>query len=249
MKIPCDTTSNKIINGDSLVELSKIGSNTVDLVITDPPFAINFKAKKANYNRDSSLVIEGYSEIKPKDYDDFSLSWIRQCFRILKESGSIYIFSGYNHLESILRAVRLAGFSIINHIIWKYNFGVYTKKKFVTSHYIIIYACKNPKKRNFYTDCRFQTTKTQYSDMEDVWHIKKEYWTGQIKPPTKLPTEIISKILSYSSKEGDLILDPFLGSGQVALVSHQMNRDYLGIEIVKKYYDFAKKRIKEESIV
>jgi len=237
---------NQLINGNSLVELPKIPDNHVDLVITDPPFAIGLKAKKANYNRDSSLVLDGYNEIKPEDYDDFSLSWIKQCFRILKESGSIYIFSGYNHLESILRAVRLAGFTVINHIIWKYNFGVYCSKKFITSHYIIIYAAKNLKKRNFYTDCRFQTTKEQYSDMEDVWYIKKEYWTGKVKPPTKLPTEIISKILSYSSKENDLVLDPFLGSGQVALVSRQMRRDYLGIEIVKEYCDFAKKRIKEK---
>jgi len=236
---------NKIINGDSLAELPKIPNDHVDLVITDPPFAIGLKAKKANYNRDSSFVLDGYNEIKPENYDNFSLSWIMECFRILKDSGSIYIFSGYNHLESILRAVRLAGFIVINHIIWKYNFGVYCSKKFITSHYIIIYAVKNPKKRNFYTDCRFQTTKSQYSDMEDVWCIKKEYWTGKVKPPTKLPTEIISKILSYSSKENDLVLDPFLGSGQVALVSYQMKRDYLGIEIVKKYCDFAEKRIEE----
>lgn len=237
---------NKIINSNSITYLPSIFSESVDLVITDPPFAIGLKAKKANYNRDSSLVLDGYHEIKPEDYDEFSLSWITECFRILKESGSIYIFSGYNHLESILRAVRLAGFTVINHIIWKYNFGVYCSKKFITSHYIIIYAAKNPKKINFYTDSRFQTTKQQYGDMEDVWNIKKEYWTGKVKPPTKLPTEIISKILSYSSKEGDLVLDPFLGSGQVALVSKQMKRDYLGIEIVKEYYDFAVKRIEEK---
>ena len=237
---------NKIINSNSITYLPSISSESVDLVITDPPFAIGLKAKKANYNRDSSLVLDGYNEIKPEDYDEFSLSWITECFRILKESGSIYIFSGYNHLESILRAVRLAGFTVINHIIWKYNFGVYCSKKFITSHYTIIYATKNPKKRNFYTDSRFQTTKQQYSDMEDVWYIKKEYWTGKIKPPTKLPTEIISKILSYSSIPGDLVLDPFLGSGQVALVSKQMKRDYLGIEIVKEYYDFAEKRIEGE---
>lgn len=235
----------QIFNANSLLKLNDIPTNSVDLIITDPPFAIGFKAKRGNYNRDPFLVLEGYNEIRPEDYDSFSLSWIRNSFRVLKDSGSIYIFSGYNHLESILRAVREVGFTVINHVIWKYNFGVYTKKKFVTSHYVIIYACKNPKLRNFYTNSRFDTTKEQYQDMESVWYIKKEYWTGKEKVPTKLPSEIISKILSYSSKEGDLILDPFLGSGQVAVVSKKMKRNYLGIEIVKEYFNFAKKRLEE----
>ena len=233
-----------IIHGDSLKELPKIQDSIVDEIITDPPFAINFKSNHSSYNRKSNLVLDGYKEILENEYEEFSLKWLTQCYRVLKESGSIFVFSGYNNLEYILRGLRLAGFTVINHIVWKYQFGVYTKQRFVTSHYLCIYACKNNKKRKFFRDSKFKKTKDQYNDMLDVWDIKREYWRGKEKTPTKLPSEIIEKILDYTTSENDLILDPFLGSGQVAKVSKNKNRDYLGIEIVKEYYDFAINHIK-----
>jgi len=224
--------------------------NKIDLIVTDPPFAIDFKAKKANYNRTESRVMKGYNEIKPEDYYDFTFDWMSQAHRILKESGSMYVFSGWNNLKDILMALDDTGFKTINHVIWKYQFGVVTKKKFVTSHYHCLYVCKNEKKRKFYPFSRFKkTAKTKegrslhYKDKEDVWDIKREYWTGDEKTPTKLPAELIEKILQYSSKKGDVVFDPFLGSGQVAVISKSLNRKYLGFEIVKEYYNFAKKRL------
>ena len=230
--------------------MTKIPDKKIDLIITDPPFAIDFKAKKENYNRTASRVIKGYNEIKPEDYYDFSFSWMSEAFRILKESGSMYVFSGWNNLKDILRALDDAGFVTINHIIWKYQFGVVTAKKFVTSHYHCLYVCKNPKKRKFYPFKRYKkNSKTSegkslhYMDKEDVWYIKREYWTGDQKTPTKLPAELIKKILEYSSEKNNIVLDPFLGSGQVAVISKMLGRKYLGFEIVKSYYNFAKKRL------
>ncbi len=224
--------------------------NKIDLIITDPPFAIDFKAKKANYNRTASRVMKGYNEIKPEDYYDFTFDWMSQARRILKESGSMYVFSGWNNLKDILMALDDTGFTTINHVIWKYQFGVVTKKKFVTSHYHCLYVCKNEKKRKFYPFSRFKkTAKTKegrslhYRDKEDVWDIKREYWTGDEKTPTKLPAQLIEKMLQYSSKKGDVVFDPFLGSGQVAVLSKSLGRKYLGFEIVKEYYNFAKKRL------
>ena len=230
--------------------MQEIPKNKFDLVITDPPFAINFKATKANYNRTASRVIQGYNEILPENYYDFSFNWMSEVFRILKESGSMYVFSGWNNLKDILSALDDVGFTTVNHVIWKYQFGVVTKKKYVTSHYHCLYVCKNNKKRKFYPFSRFKKdSKTDngrslhYKDKEDVWEIKREYWTGKEKTPTKLPADLIKKILLYSSRKNDLVLDPFLGSGQVAVVSKMLGREYYGFEIVKEYYNFAKKRL------
>jgi len=232
--------------------IQHISPKSIDLIVTDPPFAIDFRATKQNYNRTASRVMQGYNEIKQKDYYDFSVKWMEQSFRILKESGSMYVFSGWNNLKDILNSLDDVGFVTVNHIIWKYQFGVVTKRKFVTSHYHCIYVCKNEKKRKFYPFTRFsQKQKTSegrslhYKDKEDVWDIKREYWTGDKKTPTKLPAELLRKILEYSSRQGDVVFDPFLGSGQVAMISKQMGRRYIGFEIVRKYYDFAKKRLDE----
>lgn len=241
---------NNIYNCNCIQGMNSVPKNKIDLVITDPPFAINFRAKKANYNRKQSHVLEGYNEISSEDYYDFTLEWMSQVHRILKESGSMYLFSGWNNLKDILMAIDDVGFHVVNHIIWKYQFGVVTKNKYVTSHYHCLYVCKNDKKRKFFPFKRFsKNAKSEdghslhYQDKEDVWTIKREYWTGDKKTPTKLPAEIIEKMLFYSSKKNDVVLDPFLGSGQVAVVSKMHGRQFCGFEIVKDYYKFAKKRL------
>ena len=243
---------NKIYNKDCIIGMKTIPDETIDLVVTDPPFAINFKAKKANYNRTASRVLSGYNEINVEDYYKFTNNWMLQVKRVLKKSGSMYVFSGWNNLKDILTALDVNGFTTINHIIWKYQFGVVTTKKFVTSHYHCLFVCKNDKMRKFFPYSRFKkNAKTSdgkslhYRDKEDVWIIKREYWTGDDKTPTKLPAEIIKKILQYSSEKNDLILDPFLGSGQVAVISKMLGRKYLGFEIIKSYYDFAYKRLEK----
>ena len=135
-----------------------INDNTVDIIITDPPFAINFKADKKNYNRDKSKVIKEYNEVSPDQYSQFTLEWLTESKRILKENGSIYICSGWNYVDEISQSLKKLNFKIINHIIWKYSFGVYCKKRFVSSHFHILYACLNDKKRSekFNTNCRYK---------------------------------------------------------------------------------------------
>ncbi|NPV39529.1 MAG: site-specific DNA-methyltransferase [Brevinematales bacterium] len=243
---------NEIYNMDCIKGMKYIPDESVDLVITDPPFAIDFKAKRTNYNRTAHRVLEGYNEIKKEDYLIFTLQWMREVYRVLKESGSMYVFSGWNNLKDILIAIDEIGFVTVNHIIWKYQFGVITKRKYVTSHYHCLYVCKNDEKRKFFPYARYEKGESDltggslhYKDKEDVWIINREYWTGDKKTPTKLPAELIKKILMYSSEEGDVVMDPFLGSGQVVVVSKMMNRKYIGFEIVPDYYAFAKKRLDE----
>lgn len=241
---------NKIYHGDCIEGMKNLPAKSADLVITDPPFAIEFKAKRSNYNRTASRVLDGYREIPAARYRDFTRQWMCEVHRLLKDSGSMYVFSGWNNLKDILIALDETGFKTVNHIIWKYQFGVVTKRKFVTSHYHCLYVCKDDRKRKFFPFARFDKKtrgenggSAHYADKEDVWTISREYWTGDQKTPTKLPAELIKKILTYSSKPEDIVLDPFLGSGQVAVVSKMLNRHYLGFEIVRGYYDFVKQRL------
>ena len=160
---------------DCLEGTKYIDDKSIDLVITDPPFAIDFKAKKENYHRTKSRVLEGYNEIPKESYYEFSLKWMKEVYRTLKESGSMYVFSGWNNLKDILNAIDDTGFVTVNHIIWKYQFGVVTKRKYVTSHYHCLYVCKNDKKRKFFPYARFDKNERDknnrslhYNDKEDV---------------------------------------------------------------------------------
>ena len=220
--------------GDALELLRKVPDGSVDLVITDPPFAIDFRPQRNNYNRTGSRVVGGYREVAAEDYLSFTKEWLSEAFRVLGTTGSLYVFSGWNRLRDVLQALDEIGFTTINHLIWKYQFGVFTKKRYVTSHYHILFGVKDAK--------RYFFSKAEHYP-EDVWVINREYWTGRRKTPTKLPLALVKKILAFSSCEGDLVLDPFLGSGTVAVAAKGMGRHYLGFEIVPEYYEFANERL------
>lgn len=224
----------EICCGDALTLMKGIPDETIDLIVTDPPFAIDFKAKRNNYNRTQERVIEGYNEIPKEKYYEFTTNWMREAYRILKATGSMYVFSGWTNLKDILNSLDEIGFITINHLIWKYQFGVFTRRKYVTSHYHILFVVKDSKNYKF--------NKIEHYP-EDVWIINREYWTGKIKTPTKLPIELVKKIILFSSDEGDIVFDPFIGSGTVAVAAKMLGRHYLGFEMVKEYCEFAKKRL------
>jgi len=148
---------------DCIEGMKQIAPESVDLVITDPPFAIDFKALRFNYNRKQNRVMEGYREIGIDDYYRFTLDWMSGVRRALKETGSMYVFSGWNNLKDILTALDRLNFITVNHLIWKYQFGVFTRRKYVTSHYHCLYVCKNDKKRKFFPYSRFEKDEKEIS--------------------------------------------------------------------------------------
>jgi site-specific DNA-methyltransferase (adenine-specific) len=222
--------------GNALELMGRIPAEAIDLIVTDPPFAIDFKAKRLNYNRVGRNVLDGYVEVPADEYAEFTYNWMIEAYRVLASSGSLYVFSGWNRLQDILSCLDRVGFYTVNHIIWKYQFGVFTTRRFVTSHYHVLFVVKDPRSYTF--------NKIEHYP-EDVWVINREYWKGRRKTPTKLPPELVKKILLYSSNHGDLVFDPFLGSGTVAVVSRELGRHFLGFELVEEYYRFALERLLE----
>ncbi|UCH05915.1 MAG: site-specific DNA-methyltransferase [Candidatus Thorarchaeota archaeon] len=201
--------------------MGRLPDGSIDLVIADPPFGIDFDGKSGAYNRDASLVVEGYEEVS-ESYDEFTKSWIREIPRVLKSDGSAFIFSGWTNLEPVLREVREAGLTTLNHIVWHYPFGVFTRRRFVTSHYHVIFLANNP--QNYFFN------KVEHYP-EDVWAVKRKYRTREVKNSTKLPTDVVMRCIDFSSKPGDIVLDPFMGNGTTAVAAKCSWRHFIGFEI------------------
>jgi site-specific DNA-methyltransferase (adenine-specific) len=235
----------KFFNGDCISGASEnIPDNSVDLIITDPPYGINGDKLHQHYNRNEDFVVEGYVEIPQKEYAEFSEKWIKEAERVLRPGGSIYIVSGYTNLIDILNALRKTSLKEINHIIWKYNFGVFTRQKYVSSHYHILFYEKPGEKRTFNLESRYGLNEKSEddrslnnTDREDVWIINREYKPGQIKNKNELPTKLLIKMIQYSSNEGDLVCDFFLGGFSTAKVALGLNRLAVGFEISKPMFD------------
>ncbi len=220
-----------------------VRDGSVDLIVTDPPYGIEGDRLDRHYNRDERFVDDGYVEVDAREYKSFSRAWIAQAERVLKPGGQLYVVSGYTNLYDVLGALRATCLREINHIIWKYNFGVYTSSKFVSSHYHILYYAKPGGKRTFNLQSRFALDEIagdgrslNYRDREDVWTIKREYKPGRRKNKNELPRALLQKILAYSSKEGDLVCDFFLGGGSTAAVAIAMNRRFVGFEISERTF-------------
>ena len=209
----------KIFYKDCIEGMKNLPNDSIDVIIADPPFGLNFTGKESIYNRDSRFVREGYHEIN-SNYQEFSIKWIQELPRIMKKSGSAWIFSGWTHLSDILNAVKQTDLVLINDIIWKYQFGVFTSRKFVTSHYHILFLVKT-------SDYYFN--KIIHYPL-DVWEITRSYRRGEVKNSTKLPENVVMKCIDFASRPGSLILDPFMGNGTTAVVAKGTYRHYLGFE-------------------
>lgn len=216
---------------------------SVDLIVTDPPYGIQGDRLHRHYNRDERFVIEGYVEVERQQYADFSASWIAQAERVLRPGGQMYIVSGYTNLTDILMALRSTSLRELNHIIWKYNFGVYTTTKFVSSHYHILYYAKPGRRRTFNLQARFSLDdlqacggSTNYRDREDVWIINREYKPGQTKNKNELPRALLEKMIAYSSNAGDVVCDFFMGGGSTGAVALGMSRNFVGFEVSQRAF-------------
>ena len=218
-----------IYNQDCIAGMREhVKDNSIDLVFTDPPYGIEGDKLDAHYNRDESTVVPGYVEVARETYDQFSKDWISECARCLRPGGSMYIVSGYTNLHHILNALHNTDLIEVNHLIAQYSFGVYTKHKWVSSHYHVLFWQKKGKRtfNQLYAD-----TKQSYHDRLSVQALPRDYKPGEIKNKNQLSETFIDKFIEYSSNPGDTVMDPFGGSFSTKRSAYRLGRRFTGFEL------------------
>jgi len=190
-----------------------------DMIFADPPFGIDFMSNLGTYHRKPDAL--SYIEIPRVDYPNFIHSLLKWSHNVLKDNGSMWLVSGWNNLGVILSAIDQTNFLLLNHCIWKYQFGVYTKRRFTTSHYHLLLLVKNEK--------RYIFNKPEHY-AEDVWDIKRTYQHGVKTAGNELPDELVERCVYTSTNKGDFVIDPVIGSGTTMRVCCKMGRRCIGIE-------------------
>ena len=217
-----------------------VADESVDLVFTDPPYGIDGDELDVHYHRDESKVVKGYIDVPLSQYAQFSLDWIRECERVLRPGGSMYIVSGYTNLHHILNALHSTSLVEINHIIAQYSFGVSTKNKFVSSHYHVLFWAKPDRgqnKRTFNSNWKFTDQKDSYHDRLTVQNMPRDYKPGQVRNKNQLSEDFIEKFIKYSSNRGDTVLDCFGGGLTTGRTALRWGRKFVGFELNKNAYD------------
>ena len=245
---------NKIINGNSLEILKTIPNNTFDLVFVDPPYNLQI-GKKLKRPDDSKVngVNDKWDQFESfNDYDNFCKKWLKECKRVLKDNGSIWVIGTYHNIFRLGYHMQNIGFWILNDVIWKKNNPMpnFRGTRFTNAHETLIWASKNKKSKYTFN---YQSLKCLNDDlqMRSDWtlpicngseRIKKN---GKKVHSTQKPESLLHRILLASTNKNNFVLDPFLGTGTTAVVAKKLGRNYFGIEKEKKYFNAAKQRLEK----
>jgi len=237
----------KVYLGDCIEIMRQIPDGKVDLVFADPPFNIGIKYD--NYNDGRSY----------EDYYSWSEEWIAQTCRLLKKTGSIYVAINDEFVAEINIILKKQGLYFRNWIIWYYSFGQNQRKKFSRAHTHILYFTKHkndfifndheirvPSARQLIYNDRRANPKGKIPD--DVWDFPRVCGTFKERignHPCQMPERLLERIIKASSNEGDLVLDPFGGTGTTAFVAKQLKRHYITMDISETYFEVISKRLND----
>lgn len=256
---------NVIINKNCIEEMKKLNDNSVDLIIADPPYNLS---KGGDWKWDNSVklsgmggnwnkVMENWDDMTLTEYFTFSILWLTEAKRVLKPTGSMWIFGTYHNIGIINVVCQLLKIEIINEVIWyKRNaFPNLAGRRLTASHETILWCNKGEKKREYYFNYDhskngnfdYDSLKQASKQMRTVWDISNNKERRELefgKHPTQKPLRILKRMIELSSKEGDLMLTPFAGSGSECLAAKELGRDYIGYEIDNDYVEIAETRLK-----
>ena len=220
---------------------SRIVDGSASLVFADPPFNIGFDKKSSMYQYGVSVNEDIYYDDGKtrEEYIGWSSTWIAEAKRVLKPNGLFVLMSGWNQVSYLEIKAHDAGFETLNHLIWHYEFGPQTKRKYVTSHYHYLILLNGRVKDNGWT---FNKTDRYEEDVfNDIRRLTKRY--TDIKHPCKLNEDVLVKFFLNLTNPGDLVVDLFVGAGTSLVAARKTNRNYIGFEINPAYQPEIEKMI------
>lgn len=243
----------ELLHGDALLLLKKIKPKSVDMIFADPPYFLSGEGITCNSGKMVSVKKGSWDEkISLKEKHSFNKKWIKECKRVLKDDGTIWISGTMHNIYSIGMALEENGFKIINNITWQKlnpppNISC---RAFVHSTETILWAKKDLKGAKHLFNYDVMKELNNGKQMKDVWptSLTKPSEKKQGKHPTQKPIALLERIILASTKENDLILDPFNGSGTTGIVARRLNRNYIGIDKEKEYLDLTIRRKESELI-
>ena len=247
---------NKIYNQDCIEGLKLLDDNSIDCVWTDPPYNIGYKYDEYKDNKDLSK------------YFDWCDLWLKECWRVLKPEGSIFVKMWSRHLFDFQKLLDRNSFVFKNIIIWKRKSCANYSDKFLGGYELIFFFTKSKESKfipeGFLRDTQFlkrwDGTKEYKGRLNDLWDDIKPVTAGNLKHPegcykegsgskehpAQHSEELVARSIQCTTNEGDVVLDIFMGSGTVANVCKKSNRNFIGFETSQEYCNVANRRISKE---
>ncbi|HEV2334080.1 MAG TPA: site-specific DNA-methyltransferase [Stellaceae bacterium] len=246
-------TYDTVIHGDCLAAMARLPAGSVDLVFADPPY--NLQLTGALHRPDNSRV-DGVEEAWDKfagfaEYDRFTHAWLAAARRALKPSGALWVIGSYHNVFRIGAAVQDLGFWILNDVIWRKANPMpnFRGRRFTNAHETLLW-CAHSKEARYTFNYEAMKASNDELQMRSDWLIplcggpeRLRDPDGKKAHPTQKPEALLHRVLLASTRPGEIVLDPFFGTGTTGAVAKRLGRRFIGIEQDPSYVAIARRRI------
>jgi len=249
---------NRVFEGDCREVLRTFPERSVDLIFADPPYNLQLRDELLRPNQ---TVVDGVDDEWDQftgfpEYDDFTRAWLSECRRVLKDNGTIWVIGSYHNIFRVGTILLDLGYWILNDVIWhKINpMPNFRGTRFQNSTETLIWAKKSSNQKRYTFNYHSMKNLNEEKQMQNVWYIPLCTGPERIKlngvkaHSTQKPEALLYRVIQASSKPGDVVLDPFFGSGTTGAVAKKLKRNYIGVEIDPSYIAIAKKRLDEVAV-
>jgi len=244
----------EIIIGDCLAELARLPDASVELVFADPPYNLQLEGA---LSRPDQSVVDAVDDDWDKfasfaHYDDFTRKWLTQARRIMKPDATIFVIGSYHNIFRVGAIMQDLGFWILNDIVWRKANPMpnFRGRRFTNAHETMIWASKGPTAKSYTFNYDALKAGNEDCQVRSDWFLpictggeRLKDAAGRKTHPTQKPEALLARVLLSASNPGDLVLDPFFGSGTTGAVARRLRRKFIGIERDTTYAAAARARI------
>ena len=249
-----DDALDRVIEGDCITNMNALPEGCADLIFADPPY--NLQLQGDLHRPDNSkvdAVDDGWDQFGSfADYDKFTRDWLTAARRVLKPEGALWVIGSYHNIFRVGAILQDLGFWIMNDVIWRKTNPMpnFRGKRFTNAHETMIWATRDQKQKSYTFNYEAMKALNDDLQMRSDWtlpicsggeRLKDE--KGEKAHSTQKPESLLHRVILSSSKPGDVILDPFFGSGTTGAVARRLGRHFIGLEREAKYASVARRRI------
>jgi modification methylase len=243
-----------VLRGDCIAELEKLPAAAVDLIFADPPYNLQLEGKLTRPDQSEvDAVDDAWDKFASfSAYDDFTRAWLLACRRVLKPNGTLWVIGSYHNIFRVGSVLQDLGFWILNDIVWRKTNPMpnFRGRRFANAHETLIWASRDPDAKGY--TFNYEALKSANDDlqMRSDWlfpictgHERLKGEAGRKVHPTQKPEALLHRIMLAASKAGDVVLDPFFGTGTTGAVAKRLGRHFIGIEREPAYIAAALARL------
>ena len=251
---PGDNYRDRILRGDCIEQLKSLPSASVDLVFADPPYNLQLEGA---LNRPDQSLVDAVDDDWDKfssfaDYDAFTKAWLTEAQRVMKPNATLWVIGSYHNIFRVGAIMQDLGFWILNDVIWRKANPMpnFRGRRFTNAHETMIWASRNAASKSYTFHYDALKAANEDTQVRSDWYLplctggeRLKDSKGSKVHPTQKPEQLLARVILSSSNPGDVILDPFFGTGTTGATAKRLGRHFIGIERDDSYAKAAEARI------